>query len=247
MKVVGVLATLLASCLSKDMYLGNHKTRISQDKAQDQFLDCYDYANQGGNRLRAIEYIPQLSQYNFNNIITSCCITGIWIMYADDNYNNQNIGAANWWVYGDNFCTNVPSGFDNQASSLRYTGAPDAWNADTLNLYNNEFFIGGEEYFYGDVPQLNYDNQAKSLIVTGCSGWTVYDGQNYQGNCKCVWPSDTNACYPGFYSTEQTLGSLSRSISSARRGCFCSKSVLPDNHGAKTSEGGAAGFFNKGN
>jgi len=91
MKVVGVLATLLASCLSKDMYLGNHKIRISQDKAQDQFLDCYDYANQGGNRLRAIEYIPQLSQYNFNNIITSCCITGIWIMYADDNYNNQNI------------------------------------------------------------------------------------------------------------------------------------------------------------
>merc|ERR1711953_254466 len=64
--------------------------------------------------------------------------------------------------------------FDNQASSLRFTGAPDDWKYDTLNLYFNDYFIGDEEFTYNDMTQLNYDNRAKSIVVTGCSSWTVY-------------------------------------------------------------------------
>ena len=50
--------------------------------AVDQVADCFDYANQGGDRLRAIDYIPDLAGYNFNNRIDSCCFTGIWILYV---------------------------------------------------------------------------------------------------------------------------------------------------------------------
>jgi len=247
MKTYVILTTLVVSVLSKDLYLGKHKTRISGNKGADQFLDCYDYQNQGGNKLRAIDYIPALSGYSFDNRISSCCITGVWMLYADEDYNSANTGAANWWVYGDNYCVNVPSGFDNRASSLRYTGAPDSWTSDTLNFYLNEFFIGGEEYTYGDTPQLNYNDQAKSLIVTGCSAWTLYTDNNYRGNCKCVWPSDTNKCFPGFYKSESSLGLMARSVSSARRGCYCGSSALPDNHGVKALEGGASGFFEQRN
>merc|ERR1719244_983220 len=229
MKTFVIIATLAVSVLSKDLYLGKHKTRISDNRGADQFLDCYDYQNQGGNKLRSVHYTPYLSRYNFDNKISSCCITGTWLLYAD------------------NYCVNVPSGFDNQASSLRYTGAPDSWTSDTLNFYLNEYFIGGEEYTYGDTPQLNYNDQAKSLIVTGCSAWTLYTDKNYRGNCKCVWPSDTNKCFPGFYSTEKSLGFMARSVSSVRRGCYCGSSALPENQGVRSLEGGASGFFEQRN
>merc|ERR1712200_325042 len=211
---------LLVGVLSKDLSpSSSSRPRIdssnSRSSAGDQYLDCYEYTNNGGERLRAIDYIDNLVGYNFNNRISSCCFTGIWLLYADTNYNAMGTGAANWWQFGDNYCTDVPSGFENQASSLRYTGAPDAWTADTLNLYLNEFFIGGEE-------------------------------SNYNGNCKCVWPSDTNNCYPGFYSTSNSLGYLARTVSSARRGCFCGSSAMPDNHPTKSAKVATSGFH-KGN
>jgi len=245
MKTFVILTTLVVSVLSKDLYLGKHKTRIFNNKGADQFLDCYDYQNQGGNKLRAIDYIPALSGYRFDNRISSCCITGVWLLYADQNYNSGNTGAANWWVYGDNYCVNVPSGFDNKASSLRYTGAPDSWTSDTLNLYLNQYFVGEEEYTYDDAHHLNYNDQARSLIVTGCSAWTLYTKTNFEGSCKCVWPSDTSKCFPGFYSTEKSLGFMSKAISSVKKGCHCGFSALPDNHGVKSLENGASGYFGK--
>jgi hypothetical protein len=214
-------------------------------KATAQYLDCFDYNNQGGERFRAVDYVPTLYTYNFDNRISSCCFTGIWLIYADDYYNENNVGAANWWAYGNNMCTNVPTGFDNAASSLRFTGAPDGWEYDVLNLYFNDFFIGGEEFLYNDAAQLNYDDRARSVIVTGCSPWTLYQYNNYQGNRICVWPANTAACYPGFYTTAQSLGALAGQVSSARKGCFAKESRLPDNHMAegRAVEGGASGFF----
>ena len=158
-------------------------------------------------------------------------------MYADPNYNTNNLNAASYWLYWDNYATNVPSGFDNVASSVRFTGAPDSWKADTLNLYLNEYFIGGEEYTYVDMPQLNYNDQAKSIVVTGCTAWTLYSDANYYGSCTCVYPGDTSKCFPGFYSTEQSLGSLSRKVSSVRRGCYChNNKVFPENYKSKSQQ-----------
>jgi hypothetical protein len=100
-----------------------------------QTLDCYDYVNFGGDRVSAIDYIPALAGYNFDNRVSSCCFTGVWLLYANEDYNEFTPGAANWWAYGNNYCTNVPTAFDNAASSLRFTGAPDGWEYDVLNLY----------------------------------------------------------------------------------------------------------------
>ena len=152
----------------------------AKSAATAQSLDCYDYVSYGGDRVSAIDYIPALAGYNFDNRISSCCFTGVWILYTNEDYNEMSPGAANWWAYGNNYCTNVPTQFDNQASSLRFTGAPDGWEFDVLNLYFKDFFVGGEEFLYSDAAQLNYDNQAQSLIVTGCSPWTIYQYSNYQ-------------------------------------------------------------------
>merc|ERR1712080_84630 len=132
-------------------------SKVSTRTSASQRLTCYDYANRGGNSVVATDYIPNLQNYNMDNRISSCCFSGIWILYADQNY-----------------CANVPAQFDNAASSLRFTGAPDDLRYDTLNLYFNDYFIGDEEFTYDDKPALNYDNRAKSVIVTGCNPWTLY-------------------------------------------------------------------------
>ena len=100
-----------------------------------QSLQCYERTGQRGNEVRAVEYIPQLSYYNFNNRIRSCCFTGIlhqtltrflstflgiWILYENPNYNLGTPGARNWWGWGDSHCINAPGSFLNTASSLRF-------------------------------------------------------------------------------------------------------------------------------
>ncbi len=110
------------------------------------------------------------------------------------------------------------------ASSVRFVGAPDGYKYDTINFYQYKFYMGLEQYSYGDTPTLNYDNLGRSAIITGCSAWTVYQYDNYQGGCACLEPSDYNNCYPGFY---PDLEDLSDQISSARRGCYCSKVIQP--------------------
>ena len=59
----------------------------------DQTLDCYDYAGQSGNSVHLIDYAPDLRQYNFDDMASSCCFNGIWLLYEDTGYNNQNFGV----------------------------------------------------------------------------------------------------------------------------------------------------------
>ena len=49
---------------------------ISLGSAVRQSLQCYEQTGQRGDEVRAVEYIPYLSFYNFNNRIKSCCFTG---------------------------------------------------------------------------------------------------------------------------------------------------------------------------
>jgi len=234
-------AWLFVGVLGREPYhtpaKGGLQAKAAKSGAGTQYMDCYDYQPNTGNQLRVIDYIPQLRAYNFDNIISYCCLTGIWLLYQDENFNAGNTYGADIWAFGNNYCIQMPSGFDNQASSLRYTGAPDDWHADTLNLYLNDYFIGGEEYAYGDIAQVNYNDQAKSIVVTGCSGWTLYEGANYSGLCKCVWPASTSQCTPGFYKTSKDLGNMAGRISSARHGCFCGSSLKPNNHAASNVRG----------
>ena len=66
-----------------------------------------------------------------------------------------------------------------------------------------------------------------SIIVTGCSPWTVYEYNNYQGAATCFYPADTVNCYPGFYRTPDELGGMAGKMSSARKGCYATKRAYP--------------------
>ena len=37
-------------------------------------------------------------------------------------------------------------------------GQPDSYKFDSLNFYDGEYFMGAEQFFYTDAPQMNLDN-----------------------------------------------------------------------------------------
>ena len=227
-----------SSTLAKDLFKASHKVRLSDSSAAtNQYTDLYDSINSGGTRVRLTDYTPSMRNQNFDNRVESLCVTGIWLLYADENYNANNLAGSNYWVFGDNYCSNLPSQFKNMASSARFTGAPDAWKADTINFYMNDYFIGAEEYTYTDLNELQNNDRTKSLVVTGCTAWTLYEHSSYKGLCKCVYPASTSSCTPGFYEKSTTLGYLANTISSVRKGCYCSSKALPTNYNSDSQEG----------
>ena len=121
----------------------------------------------------------------------------------------------------------LPHGFDNRATSLRLVGAADNWQEDRLTLYFSEYFSDGEEIVLGNSPQLEHEDAAASLIVTGCQPWTIFQTETYQGDAICVFPGSELSCTPGFYPNARSLSSLGYSVSSVRKGCFAKTKIYP--------------------
>lgn len=46
---------------------------------------------------------------------------------------------------------------------------------DTLNIYEGENFAGLEKFTYNDKPSFSEGTFGKSIIITGCSPWTIYE------------------------------------------------------------------------
>ena len=53
------------------------------------FFYAYFVLDYSGDVLKAIDYMPSLAKYSFNNRIEACCVTGIWILYAEENFNGR--------------------------------------------------------------------------------------------------------------------------------------------------------------
>ena len=86
------------------------------------------------------------------------------------------------------------------------------------------FFANNLNSYSIPIVHINTYYSLRSAIVTGCNPWTLYEYNNFQGRCACVYPSDQSNCYPGFY---QDLGNVANQISSVKRGCYCNKKLAP--------------------
>ena len=179
-------------------------------KISSQKLACYDKDDHNEKWLNATDYIPDIQ---FESKISFCRVSGIWIFYDEDDYN----GSKSLWMYGYNNLVTIPTELKNKVKSLRFPGQPDDWKATSLNLYTDENFMGEEEFTYEEIPKFTIE--AKSVIVTGCKPWTVYMESNYQGESKCIYPSDIEKCTPGLYPAVSNLEGVAGNILSARRGC----------------------------
>jgi len=187
-----------------------------------QNLRCYDQPNESGYYVNiGTTAVPDLSRspYNFDNRAVSCRFNGIFFLYDNYNFNPNGNAAVYAETWGDNYNVNL-NDFAYKASSVRLTGAPDGYKYDTFNTYQYEYYQGSEQYFYQDATYTKVDNFGKSIVVTGCNPWTVYDYTNYGGQGVCFYPADTHACSPGFFRNAQVMGGMQNRISSVRKGCF---------------------------
>lgn len=193
-------------------------TQVTRDVAPR--LTCSDFADGQGDGLVLIDYTPFISNYNFDNRASYCCFDGIWLLYGESNYNVQSLTSPSFFGWGENYCTNFDSKFDNQASSARFVGAPNGYKYDTLNIYQGENFSGLEKFTYNDKPSFSEGEFGRSVIITGCSPWTLYEFPNYQGNAVCLYPSSSSDCFPGFFPKAADLLGFSDKIGSAVHGCL---------------------------
>merc|ERR1719295_269622 len=201
-----------------------HLASTSKSRSTSPKLHCYENSDYSGDQVIAKAYIPKLVDYSFNERISSCCVTGVWILYSETDYNARKPGGDIWYVYGDNYCTALPYGFRNQASSLRLAGTPDGWQYETINFYKEEKFVGKESFTCEDNRRFKHD--IRSLIVTGCDKWTLYSEPNYSGSSVCVQNGSPTKCTPGFYSALRGF----TKVGSVRRGCYAARDLLPDKY-----------------
>merc|ERR1711971_471645 len=94
----------------------------NENEAFQQRIQCWDRTGQNGDSVIATDYMPYISYHNMDNKIESCVFNGIWILYGDEVYNGGNPLSHNWWAYGENYASDTPANFRNEASSLRYSG-----------------------------------------------------------------------------------------------------------------------------
>jgi len=194
--------------------------------ATKQTITCYENRDLSGSSVKAVDYISDLRNYNFDNRIQSCCVqSGIWILYSDKDYNSGTTAGNSFYMFGDNYCTNVPRQFLRTASSLRFTGAPDGYKFDTLNFYHQINFSGREEYTYNDKDNMVFPDNINSLVLTGCTAWTLYGSSGYRNPIGCVYPADQTNCYPGMYRNLRSLGV--QRVGSVRRGCYSPYRLYP--------------------
>merc|ERR1719184_119323 len=201
-----------------------NSSTVSLRIGSNQNLRCYDQPNESGYYVNiGTTAVPDLSRspYNFDNRAVSCRFNGIFFLYDNYNFNPNGNAAVYAETWGDNYNVNL-NDFAYKASSVRLTGAPDGYKYDTFNTYQYEYYQGSEQYFYQDATYTKVDNFGKSIVVTGCNPWTVYDYTNYGGQGVCFYPADTHACSPGFFRNAQVMGGMQNRISSVRKGCFSS-------------------------
>merc|ERR1712107_614092 len=97
---------LILTCLSSVLIQGKIIPAVREPK-NDTRLYCYEGKNQEGMELESMGDTPTLYQTDLDNALSSCCATGIWMLYTDEFF-----ATSTWVIYGDNYCTNMPDWFD---------------------------------------------------------------------------------------------------------------------------------------
>merc|ERR1712002_96820 len=208
---------------------------------------CYLGRGQGGGYREFQSYVSDLSQYGYDNQISSTCSTGVWIYYDYHSYNTNQAGQV-LWFHGIQYCGDMSSSFDNKASSIRYAGSSTALDQSSFTLFDGQGFMGAEFFGSSSVSDLRQlAAKGESLIVTGTSQWTFYTGENYSGQSVCAGYKTTDSSggqtmHIGLYPKLNSV--YTNTIRSVRQGCHSNDFVeLVPLKATHEAENGAMGSF----
>jgi hypothetical protein len=157
---------------------------------------------------------------------TSLNFSDRWLFY-DSPYFNTAGNAAMEYIFRPTYACSDFQGLGGTVSSARFVGSPQSYASDTITFYELPFFQGAEEYTFTDLPNLYLYGTQASLIVTGKSGWTLYDRPNYEGESVCVFPPPSDNFQPAFITDteELTIPVPHGTIASVRKGCYADQTA----------------------
>ncbi|XP_037798371.1 uncharacterized protein LOC119593494 [Penaeus monodon] len=219
MKVLALLALCVGAALGK------------ATRGNAAYTYAYNEPGMNGFYQLFTDYVPNLLTSNFDNAISSVYQTGMWLYYENVEY-NQASGRV-YWVHGIEISVDFPQEYSNMCSSLKFVGSPDYMNVDTWTVFEGPIFTGSEYYGEADAANLgSLTDQGSSIILTGTSPWTFYDGNSWTGSSLCLYPNtdqDTGSqgqvLNYGIYPDVKDLGITDNTIGSVRKGCW-SKNVV---------------------
>ncbi|QQP54405.1 Uncharacterized protein FKW44_007231, partial [Caligus rogercresseyi] len=133
---------------------------------------------QGINPTRAMEvdsYEMDLSLLGFDDRAESLVVNGIWLLYEGVYYNRRNSDKdmLMTYVWGQDYCLEDLGDMGSKASSIRFAGGDDL-GSSSLNIYEEEGFMGAELYVTQDEETIKYKEFGRSLILTGCEPDPMY-------------------------------------------------------------------------
>ena len=85
--------------VTPDVHHDDDHTDMSETKLKSyhQFVTCYNNEQLSevlGNKFKTTDYIPDLKTISFDNMISSCNVTGVWLFYDRVNYS----GSTTFWA-----------------------------------------------------------------------------------------------------------------------------------------------------
>ncbi|CAL8128163.1 unnamed protein product [Orchesella dallaii] len=186
----------------------------------------YDRTNYGGMSLTLTDYSFNLgTQYNYNDRAQSVCAIGIWIFYDDTSFGRGGSGRVQYVsnTGSQQYCFNLGDSVRGKLTSVRYGGHVTGLVESTFTLFEYTWFKGvAEEKFTASKPSLSLSSRHQSIIITGTSSWTVYEGLNYTGASKCLSVSGNTNIITDISSIQIRHSSL-RSV---RKGCTADADVI---------------------
>jgi len=200
-----------------------HNYRVKRLAPAGQRLDCYDRDDCTGARITVRgNSVPNLAAYpyHFDNRIQSCKFNGIYILYDWRYYNHNDLKGKIYGEAWDAHCAPM-RGFMNQATSIRLVGSPSDWKDDSITFFEGEFYNGKDQSFFRDASSFSMNDFGRSMIITGCSKWTLYEHSHFNGQSACWQPRDN--CAPAFFRDEKLMKGWAQKVSSVRRGCYSDK------------------------
>merc|ERR1712042_130963 len=213
-KMFSLAVILLASVFSTEAY---------------PFLELYTLEDGEGAFLNIADYVKNLDDVGFNDMIQSVCGQGVWLLYEDRDYNGHSWNDWEHWtelfMAGEYTCHNLPVTHQGELTSVRYAGSGEL-DDETLTLYHGYNWDGGEVLVVKDEDNLSdMNNKPSSLVITGCTPWTLYQHRYYEGYAICTESRDLgNGICGGAYNLE-TIGMPNNALSAVRKGCYAKKTI----------------------
>jgi len=164
----------------------------------DRGITIYEHTNFGGRSLDFDNDVPNLTQFNFNDALSSFRIDqGRWELCEHANYQGR------CWTFNDDVSNVVPLGLNDRITSMRrigggWPGGGGQWPTAEIEVFEHTNYGGRSRTYASTVSNLGPDgwNDAiSSFRISGPGRWEICEHASFGGRCQ-IFTTDEPTLVP---------------------------------------------------